>query len=541
MKKAASPELLDRWMDRLKAQLDLEPLMEGCCQALLEMSGADRCSIMVLDTDSEELVVRWAQGARVKPYGRSRFRVGEGICGWVARSQKPMFSFDASRELRFVPHPAANHGFQKVKAICCVPLVSEGRTVGVINLSSFKGGDRLRYCVRQRFSKKFLEQLAKVISQATLLREAEAASQRWRRLYKSTSESVAQVSHEVRTPLTLILEGVQQVLDGFGGPPTPGQRQILTMVRSQADRMLKLITNLLDLSRIEAGRMDLQRKPLDLAGLIGEVSTQYAPLLAPRRFTWKPEPLPPVYGDRLRLGQVVENLLTNAVKYTLPSGSITLTLKARGHSAELSVADTGVGISKREQRRLFEKFFQTKIPNQLGVRGTGLGLAITKEIIQLHGGTIRVASETGRGAAFTVSIPFYHPAFALTEEFRALREHAAREGSCLGLQVLVCPEENLSSRERIQEFLQRQISRGDKVLAHPEGALLLLSVMDPHSFPVMRQRLEGALRIHLGSERAASIRWGWALIPQEETELAAALALARQRSLEKEPVAKSNP
>src|SRR5262245_24601918 len=132
MRRKTAPRVsLDGWLRRLEGQLDVEALVLDCCKALMELSGADRCSIMVLDSGTDELIVRWAQGVRVKPYGKSRFRVGEGLCGWVARSQKPLFSFDVVKERRFMPQPAAGGGrFKQVKSIHCVPLIHHGRTIG---------------------------------------------------------------------------------------------------------------------------------------------------------------------------------------------------------------------------------------------------------------------------------------------------------------------------------------------------------------------------------------------------------------------------
>ena len=216
---------IESWLRQLEKQLDLEPLMEGCCRALLDLTGAGRCSIMVLDSDTEQLVVRWAHGARVKlkKGGGLKFRMGEGLCGWVARSQKAFCSVDVSRESRFVPTGQQSPRFKPVKAICCLPLILEGRTVGVVNLSSFSPSPRFRWTESQS-AKRFLDRLARVIGQTTHLREAEAVTQRLRRQAKATSETVAQVSHEIRTPLALINEASQQLLDGLVGKLTKEQK-----------------------------------------------------------------------------------------------------------------------------------------------------------------------------------------------------------------------------------------------------------------------------------------------------------------------------
>ena len=520
------------WLNRLEAQLDLEPLMQGCCLALLELTGADRCSIMVLDSDTEQLVVRWAHGSRVKPKKGSglKFRMGEGLCGWVARSQKAFCSVDATREPRFMPpHSPGNRKFKPVKAICCLPLVVEGRTVGVVNLSSFQPSRRFRWA-QTGPAKRFLDRLARVISQTTQLREAQAVTQRLRRQAKATSETVAQVSHEVRTPLALINEAAQQMLDGLGGAITREQEQLARLIKSQADRMLKLVTELLDLSRIEAGRLPLQREALDLAEVIREVQGRYGLLVAPRKLVLEIGSVSAVYADRSRVAQVVENLLTNAVKFTPTEGSITVQLKARGRCAELSVADTGIGIPPKEQRRLFERFSQLKVPSNLNTRGTGLGLAIVKEVVQLHGGSVRVESERGKGATFTVSLPVYSPSFALTEEFRVMREQAAREGRMLAVQLIQAKQGKQMPAEKVAQWLKLQVSREDRILQNPAGGLLLFSVLEEEGLEAMSRRIRDLMDSHPDGLSLSDLEWGSALVPGEETTLPGVLELARRRA-----------
>lgn len=534
---------LGEWLERLRSHLDLDPLIHDCCQALMELTRADRCSIMVLEPDTGELSVRWAQGVRVYPYGKTKFRIGEGLCGWVARSQKPICSFDMEKEHRFMP---AAHGggrrFKPVKSLCCLPLVLEHRTVGVINLSSFTQGDRFRFAVQRNLPKPFLQHLAQVIEQASLLQESRAASERWRRMYQATSSSVAQVSHELRSPLALITEGIQQVLDGLLGAVDPKQLEVLRMVRGQAERMHKLVQELLDLSRIEAGRLTLYRQPLDLGQIVQEVKASYETLAVPQRLIAKLDSVDPVYGDRMRLTQVIENLMTNAIKYTPPHASITLGLAGRGRVAELSVCDTGVGMSKKEQQRLFEKFFRPKRPANTEQRGTGLGLAIVKELVQLHGGTIRVSSQPNRGTTFTVALPLYTPSFALSEEYRVMREQAAREGSSLFLQLLRSESGAPLESPEGMDYLRRYLSREDRVVPSPrDGGLLILSVTDEEGFKALRRRLAELLADRPGGAGLQDLRWGWAAVPEEGSELHAVLKLAEERSHQKRSHAQGAP
>ncbi len=520
------------WLERLEGQLDLDSLMQGCCRALLQMGRADRCSLMVLDSDTDQLVVRWADGVRVKPSGqRLRFRLGEGLAGWVARSQKAFCSSDAVREPRFIPFQKSARRFRPVKAICCLPLVFESRTVGVVNLSSFSSRRMSR--MAGPGARRFLGRLAQVVAQVTRVHEAEAISERLRRQVKVTSETVAQVSHEVRTPLTLIQEAAQQLLDGLGGALTQEQRGRLNLVQTQSDRMLRLVTELLDLSRIEVGRLALRRRPMDLKEAVEDVRSRYEALVSPRTLSIHLEPCPLIYADPVRVTQVVENLLTNAVKFTPPEGRIAVSLAPRGRCAELEVSDNGVGIAPKEQRRLFQKFAQLRVPAAFGGRSVGLGLAIVKEIVQMHGGTVRVHSEAGKGTTFTVSLPLYTPSFALTEEFRVMREQAAREGEVLAVQVLRPKGSEEWNPAPVRELLSRSISRQDQMVEGPNRSVVLLSVIDPGGLAPMRRRLEAILTSQSNLLPRSGLGWGWALVPQEETALSTVLELAGRRCEEK--------
>lgn len=523
----AGKRLLERWLKRLEEQLDLEPLLLGCCKALAELSGADRCSIMALDSAADELVVRWAAGVRVNPGKAMRFRMGEGLCGWVAQSRKARCSVDVGREPRFVPYAKSSRGFRPVRAICCLPLVAKGRTVGVVNLSSFSPRTHAFGWFSGREGKRFLDRLARVIGQAALLREAEAVSQRWRKQAKAAAETVSLLSHEMRTPLAVVSEASEQLLQGVGGALSPEQTTRARMVRNQARRMHQLVSELLDISRIEAGRLPLHRERMDLEKLIHEVTGRYEALITPRRLKLELNDVGPVYGDPSRLAQVLENLLTNSVKFTPPSGAITVGLAARGRSAEMSVADNGVGIPEREQRRLFERFSQLTVPTAVGARGTGLGLSIVKEIVNLHGGTVRVSSREGKGASFIVSLPLYSPVLALTDEFRMKREEAARQGLALAVQrIQPRPGAKISPVE-LAALLSKHISRHDRILESPGAGLVLLSVMEPAGLSALRERLAGLLREQ--GVPPEDLGWGWALVPQEETSFQGVVDLLEKR------------
>jgi signal transduction histidine kinase len=220
------------------------------------------------------------------------------------------------------------------------------------------------------------------------------------------TEFVSMVSHELRTPLTSI-QGYAELLleDELIGEAHRGS---LTAVKKNSDRMLGLINDLLDLSRMEAGRLDLHRASLDLAGLIAEVAGSLRPLIETKRQRLRldlGEALPAVWADADRVTQILTNLISNANKYTLPEGSITVGARRDDGFVRVDVSDTGIGLSPEDQAQLFTKFFRAHNLSLQADAGTGLGLVITRLLVELHGGRITVSSTPGQGSTFSFSLP----------------------------------------------------------------------------------------------------------------------------------------
>jgi signal transduction histidine kinase len=220
------------------------------------------------------------------------------------------------------------------------------------------------------------------------------------------TEFVSMVSHELRTPLTSIQGYAELLLEDqqIAGE----ERESLTIVKKNADRLLGLINDLLDLSRIEAGRVDLQRTSLDLARLILEVAGSLRPLIEAKRQRLRLElgdALPAVWADADRVTQILTNLISNAHKYTLVEGSITVAAQRDDGFVRVDVSDTGIGLSPEDQAQLFTKFFTAHYRSPQAGGGTGLGLVITRLLVELHGGRITVSSAPGQGSTFSFSLP----------------------------------------------------------------------------------------------------------------------------------------
>lgn len=243
-----------------------------------------------------------------------------------------------------------------------------------------------------------------VTEQRRLEREVARHRDELATLDRLKTEFVANVSHEFRTPLTLILGHVE---DALSRPAMALDGGGLAAVRRSAQRLLGLVNTLLDFSRIEAGRLDTSFEPTDLAQLTAELASSFRSLLeaAGLSFVVDCPPLPePVYVDRAQWERIVSNLLSNAFKFTL-EGRIEVSLRPQGDRVELSVRDTGTGIPADELPHIFERFHRVRGARGRSIEGTGIGLALAQELVQVHGGSLRVTSELGQGSTFTVSVP----------------------------------------------------------------------------------------------------------------------------------------
>lgn len=220
------------------------------------------------------------------------------------------------------------------------------------------------------------------------------------------TEFVSMVSHELRTPLTSIQGFAELLLEG--GEIAGEKRESLTIVKKNADRLLGLINDLLDLARMEAGRIELHRTSLDLARLIRETAGSLRPLIEAKRQRLSldlGDALPAVWADADRVTQILTNLISNAHRYTPVAGSITVAARRDDRFVRVDVSDTGMGLSPEEQAQLFTKFFRAHDRSPHAAGGTGLGLVITRLLVELHGGQITLSSAPGQGSTFTFSLP----------------------------------------------------------------------------------------------------------------------------------------
>jgi len=241
-----------------------------------------------------------------------------------------------------------------------------------------------------------------------LYKELEDKNTELEKLDRLKSDFVSTVSHELRTPLAITKEGISLVLDKILGPLTDKQSDILTTSKNNIDRLARIINDLLDISKVEAGKFELKKEAVNLLDIVVHLRSSFEPKVKAKNLELKIE-TPRVeninvYIDSDRIIQVFTNLIGNAIKYT-EQGSVTISVREKGNSVECSVRDTGKGMSREDQTKLFAKFQQFGRSSGPGEKGTGLGLAISKEIIEKHGGRISVKSERDKGSTFYFILP----------------------------------------------------------------------------------------------------------------------------------------
>ena len=358
--------------------------------------------VYLLDGDGAHAVLECAtgvpMGSTLAPRRASIATDDDGPwpVGRVLRSHEPAV-------VESMPSSAEGRALPATRALV-LPIVQygDGDAVGVLVAGLSR---RLMLDTPYRdFLTMVASQIGTAVASARALEEAEARAQALAELDRAKTAFFSNVSHEFRTPLTLLLGPTEEAATSPGG--TLHGDDLDTVYRN-AQRLLKLVNTLLDFSRIEAGRVQAAFEPTDLATVTTDLASAFrsATERAGLQLVVDCPPLPePVYVDRDMWEKVTLNLLSNAFKFTF-AGSITVALAWRGRDVELTVRDTGVGIATTDLPRIFERFHRVTQTRARTHEGSGIGLALVRELVTMHGGTVRVDSVVGRGTTFTVSIP----------------------------------------------------------------------------------------------------------------------------------------
>jgi PAS domain S-box-containing protein len=385
----------------------LREILQGCAEALVQHLNAAFARIWTLDAAEGVLELQASAGMYTHIDGaHSRVPIGKFKIGRIAQERRPCLTNAVVGDACITNQEWATR--EGMVAFAGYPLVVDDQAIGVMAMFA-----------RQKLGQKTLEAMDAVAHGLALGIQRKRAEEEVRRANaaaeaasRAKSEFLASMSHELRTPMNSIIGFTQRLLRRLDGSLSERDLDALQTVDRNAQHLLMLINDILDLSKIEAGRMELQRSPFALQEVVREVARQSAPLAELRQLEMRldlPNRAILLYADRTRVAQIVTNLLSNAIKYTA-AGSVTVTLddtvdEQLGQTARLRVRDTGTGIKVEDLGRLFQKFNQFGESPQLRAGGTGLGLYVTSRFVHLHGGRIAVASEYGHGSEFTVLLP----------------------------------------------------------------------------------------------------------------------------------------
>jgi signal transduction histidine kinase len=238
-------------------------------------------------------------------------------------------------------------------------------------------------------------------------------------LDKMKSEFIAMVAHELRAPIAAVEQQLMVILNRLAGEVTEQQEELLSRAKERIKGLLDLIKDLLDLSKIEAGRVVQYKEPLFLPEVIQQVVDLMRPEAEAKRIDLQfsaPSNIPAITADRDAMEGVFANLVSNAVKYTPEGGKVSISLFEQGSCVRATVSDTGVGIAKEDIPKIFDRFYRVKTARTRQIVGTGLGLSIVKHIVDAHFGSISVESELGNGTTFSILLPKEPGPFVCQEE-----------------------------------------------------------------------------------------------------------------------------
>ncbi len=356
---------------------------------------------------------------------RHSYHVGAHITGFVVYNRKPLLIENLATDSRFETNEQERGD---IRSVLCVPIINQGRLIGVFMMVNKKGGHPFTGD-DQRLLMILSAQAGQLIANAQLQKEtnrkkeeldaARLESEKYRELDELKSRFFADISHEFRTPLTLILGPIEQLIaHAREGDPHADYLRI----RRNAHRLLRLINDLLDLSRLEAKSLKLLVDEGDLVLLVRSIVESFRPLAQQNGITLRFTSLPSAisgFFDREKVETMLYNLLSNALKFTPPDGTVRVALTSRDTEpgsaqwVSLTVSDTGRGIPADKLAHLFNRYYQVEDADRLA--GTGLGLALTKGLVEIHRGTITVTSDTQRGSLFTVQLPIDRTCFAPEE------------------------------------------------------------------------------------------------------------------------------
>ncbi|MBN2091476.1 response regulator [candidate division KSB1 bacterium] len=462
--------------------LDLNTILKNICEAIQTL-GWNIVVILPRDSEADNVKIITAVGLNEKRFNelvknpfefkmllslmQEQFRISNS---YYIENTFGIFDFDKSRFPKLLPEsPVENHSvIWKTGDALLVPIKIKTKVLGNIILQNPEARVKPDY-EHVKSLEIFANKAAVVIENARLYQEAKKHAGQMEKASRLKSEFLANMSHELRTPLNSIITLASILLKGLPGELNPEQKKQILIVEKNSQNLLKLINNLLDLSKIEAGKMELHYTNFSIRELINSTVETIKPLCMEKglkvEITIENNFPEVITSDSDKLNQILTNLLGNAVKFTQKGKiSITLNQHEREKKFEIGIQDTGSGMSREDLEKIFTEFTQLENNRQFQAKGTGLGLSITKKLVELMEGEISVKSKPGKGTTFILIFPLKIDETARTSQSHLI--HSARSGLTLPIPAetqtpVYISAKNTAETVRIEEKETRLLKRNE--------------------------------------------------------------------------------
>lgn len=397
-------QALNSLFQTLNTTLDLHLTLQTVVEAPKALLGAEWATIALLDETGQHLSIAAGAGVEVVPLADQRWPADDNIVAAILSSDQPRAVSSLNQHLPGMPSALeSQRGGAATAAMISIPLTLDEEPLGLLDVAY----SRTRDFTQQDLD--FLQALgheaALAIRNARLYERERQQVSRLRSLDELQRGFITAVSHELRTPLTCIKTSVD-LLDTYQNGSAEDEAELVGTIRHHVARLEAFVADLLEITKLEAGQITLARQPTDLAPLVSKLAETMRPLSDRRGQTMQlqlPKSGSTVPVDRRRIEQAVTNILSNAIRYTPRQGNILIHLSNTADHVQFCVTDDGPGISEADQDHIFEKFYV--VGDRQGSTGLGLGLYIAREMIELHGGTVWVKSQLGKGSTFCFQVP----------------------------------------------------------------------------------------------------------------------------------------
>ncbi len=392
---------------RMSSILNFGKLVDTLVLGLVRGVPLTHCAVLMFDRESNTFVVAREEWATDRMGAIRPLYASSTIVRWLQREEGVLVKEEVKLNPRMAEHFEAAEGeLDEVWANLIVPLKVEQNLIGILLLGEKLSGEIFDADELQLVSV-LANQTAVALENARLYDELASSNVRLMQASRHKSQFLASMSHELRTPLNSVIGFSKVLMNEIDGELNPTQQTYIRSIHNSSSHLLQLINGVLDISRIEAGKLEVRREPVDLNELIdgclasATALAQGKPVRIERDVA---ESLPVVEGDATKLKQILLNLLSNAVKFTA-AGRVVLRVRPTPDSVHFMVADSGPGIREEDLQRIFEPFERVQNPQTAEVGGTGLGLAVSKKFVELHGGRIWAESQQHRGSTFHFTLP----------------------------------------------------------------------------------------------------------------------------------------